>query len=195
MEILHGDLVGELEVEEVFCEGGGLHAAHGLQADFAAVDRGRGAVFVFQGRVGGFAAFGDGDAEDGEAEGGVDGGAGAVEVFLEFALGGGDGSGGEVSNGCIRKGEGDWAEQAYGLCPACPAAPMRRERSCPVKKPSSGSNSQPSFSVADSTRRRVNVLRPVEMASLEAKTDRTAEMEAMSCDHTLWQVSIALTSK
>ncbi len=47
MEILNSDLVGELEVQEVGCERGGLHAAHGLQADFAAVDRGRGAVFVF----------------------------------------------------------------------------------------------------------------------------------------------------
>ena len=47
MEILNSDLVGELEVQEVGCERGGLHAAHGLQADFAAVDRGRGGVFVF----------------------------------------------------------------------------------------------------------------------------------------------------
>lgn len=92
------------------------------------------------------------------------------------------------------KGKGAWGREAYGLCPAIPAAPMRRERSCPVRKSSSGLNSQPIFSVADSTRRRVNVLRPVEMASLEAKTERTAETEAMSCDHTLWQVSIALTS-
>lgn len=93
MEILHGDFGGELEVQEVGREGGGLYAAHGLQADFAAVDRGGGGVLVFESYVGGFAAFGDGDAVDGEAEGGVDGVAGAVEIVLEFGLSGGDGSG------------------------------------------------------------------------------------------------------
>lgn len=36
----------------------------------------------------------------------MDGGAGAGEVFLELALGGGDGSGGEVSDRCMRKGRG-----------------------------------------------------------------------------------------
>lgn len=88
MQILHGDFIRELEVQEILREVGGLHAAHGLQADFAAVDGGCGVVFVFEGCVGGFAAFGDGDAEDGEAEGGVDCGGVAREVGLEFGLGG-----------------------------------------------------------------------------------------------------------
>lgn len=40
----------------------------------------------------------------------MDGGAGAVEVFLEFALGGGDGSGGELSRWMREEGKGAWVK-------------------------------------------------------------------------------------
>ena len=40
----------------------------------------------------------------------------------------------------------------------------------------------------------MNVLRPLEMVSLEAKTERTFEREEMSCDQTLRWFSITLAS-
>ena len=84
---------------------------------------------------------------------------------------------------------------ADGLCPAKPAVPISSARSCPVRKSSSDSKSQPIFSVAVSTRRRENVLTPVEMVSLEAKMEPTAEREETSCDHTLQWVSNAYVSE
>lgn len=95
VRVLDRDLGAELEVEEVVRERGGLDAAEGLQDDFFAVDGGRVLVFGFEEGVGGGAAVGDGDAVDGEAEGGVDccrGGGRGGEVDLEAALGFDDGA-------------------------------------------------------------------------------------------------------
>lgn len=93
VRVLHGDLVAELEVEEVAREDGRLDAAEGLQDDFFAVDAGGVRVFGFEQGVGVRAAVGDGDAEDGEAEGGVDWGGGGGEVGGEAVLGFGYGPG------------------------------------------------------------------------------------------------------
>ena len=48
-----------------------------------------------------------------------------------------------------------------------------------MRKSSSGLKSQPLFSVADSTRRRVNVLRPSETTWFSAKIDRMLASETM----------------
>ncbi|KAH4063431.1 hypothetical protein HBI81_016090 [Parastagonospora nodorum] len=81
--VLHGDFVREDEVEVLLCEGGGLDAAHGLEADFLAVDGGGGEVFLLDGAEGGFAALAHGGGEDGAAERGVDGGFVAGDVGVE----------------------------------------------------------------------------------------------------------------
>ena len=63
-----------------------------MQDYFFAVDGCGVHVLGFEQGVGVLAAVGDGDAEDGEAEGGVDWGGGGGEVSVEAALGFGDGS-------------------------------------------------------------------------------------------------------
>ena len=83
VEVLYCDSWGEQEIEDIASEVSVLHAAHGGEANFLAVRRSAGEIFILDSFIGGGASFRDGDAENRTSQGGVYGGfvlSGGVEV-------------------------------------------------------------------------------------------------------------------